>query len=104
MLSSVGTLGIPKFHAESAIDAVVGIERLKLIRAGVAQVHLVRTARVIARVVERARQLGQAFIDDGLRHAFIAPAPHHDRRMMTEAQNAVARILQKQRGSWASRL
>ena len=70
---------------------------MELIGAGVAQVHLVRAAGVIARVVQRAHQRGQALVDDGLRNALIAAAPDNDGRMMTEVQNAVARILQKQR-------
>ena len=63
----------------------------------VAQIHLVRAACVIARVVERAHQFRQPFVDRRLRHAFVAPAPHHNRRMMPVAQNRVARVLQEQR-------
>src|ERR1035438_2197521 len=49
-----GDTGDAELDTEAAIDAVVGFKRLELIRAGVAQVHLIRAARVVARVIERA--------------------------------------------------
>ena len=33
----------------------------------------------------------------GLGHAFVASAPHDDRRMIAEAQDGVARVVEKQR-------
>ena len=44
----------------------------------------------------------QTFVDDRLRHTFIAAAPHHDRRMIAEAQNCVARVVEEQ--DWILRL
>ncbi len=38
----------------------------------------------------------ESLADDGLRHALIAAAPHHDRRMIAKPQDRIARIVEKQ--------
>ena len=61
------------------------------------QVHGIRAAGVVAGAVERGDQIGQAFVDDGLRHAFIAAEPNRNRRMISIAADDVARVGEKQR-------
>src|ERR1035441_3881536 len=41
-----------KFHTETAIDAIIRVRRLQLIWSGIAQIDLIRTSRIIARVIE----------------------------------------------------
>src|SRR5665213_2533169 len=66
------------------------------VRSAVLEVNLVGTRRVVARAIERAHELINAYEEDGLRNAFVATAPQDDGWMVAEALDGVRDIFQIQ--------
>src|SRR5581483_4910621 len=54
------------------------------------------TRRVVAGSVQQANEFRQPFVDNGLGHTLVAPAPYGDGRMVAKAKNCVAGVVEKQ--------
>ena len=92
-------------HREAAVERGEVLRgNLVAIRPAARQIHRVGAGRVVARAVERADQLVEAEVDDGLGHAFVAAAPHDDGRVVAEALDGVGGVGEEERGSSASML
>jgi len=89
--------GRSRLHREAAIQCgVVLCGDLITIRPAARQIHRVGAGRVVARAVERTHQLVETEVDDGLGHALVAPAPHHDGRVITEALDCIGGVVQEE--------